>query len=326
MSWIRMGDGASDAEQALEAILTKVPRWAGADLRYCSVSGGISNTNWRVQVGAGGEDVASAGAGPESGKDVFLKVPGRGTEMFITREAAHEASRRAEACGFGVAVLDYLPESGVEIFAFMAEFRASSNLDFLRPVVRHNAVRALRAFNDAPRLSLTKTIFDMVDEHVRQVAEVGGRVPADQAFLMQRLGEARAALTASGLDLVPCMNDTLAGNFMIDGQDHVRLVDFEYASNNERAYELALWFDEMAFSAEVEREMIEDYWGRWDEQTAARTQVLKALGDLKWATWAMIQERVSTLDFDYYKYGTWKLRRARTLFHHPDWPLWLRLL
>ena len=55
-------------------------------------------------------------------------------------------------------------------------------------------------------------------------------------------------------------------------------------------------------------------------------QVLKALGDLKWATWAMIQERVSTLDFDYYKYGTWKLARARTLFHHPDWPRWLRLL
>ena len=58
----------------------------------------------------------------------------------------------------------------------------------------------------------------------------------------------------------------------------------------------------------------------------ARTAVLKALGDLKWATWAMIQERVSTLDFDYYKYGTWKLARARTLFHHPDWPRWLHSL
>ena len=59
------------------------------------------------------------------------------------------------------------------------------------------------------------------------------------------------------------MNDTLAGNFMLDGDDRVRLVDFEYASNNERAYELALWFDEMAFPADVEREMIEAYWGRW---------------------------------------------------------------
>lgn len=312
MSWTRMGEGRGAAEQALEAILARVPAWAGANLRYRAVSGGISNTNWRVQAG--------------EGTDVFLKVPGRGTEMFITRDAAHEASRRAEACGFGVAVLDYLPEDGVEIFAFLDDFRASSNLDFLRPVVRHNAVRALRAFNDAPALTLTKTIFDMIEEHVGQVEAVGGRVPPDSAFLMRRYGQAKAALLASGLDLVPCMNDTLAGNFMLDGQDHVRLVDFEYASNNERAYELALWFDEMAFSAEVEREMIAAYWGRWTPQIHARTEVLKALGDLKWAIWAMIQERVSTLDFDYYKYGTWKLSRARTLFHHPDWPRWLRLL
>ncbi|KQO71867.1 choline kinase [Methylobacterium sp. Leaf88] len=307
-----MGEGRGAPEQALEAILARVPAWAGTPLRYRAVSGGISNTNWRVQAG--------------EGIDVFLKVPGRGTEMFIARDAAHEASRRAEACGFGVAVLDYLPEDGVEIFAFLDDFRASSNLDFLRPVVRQNAVRALRAFNDAPALTLTKTIFDMIEEHVGQVEAVGGRVPQDAAFLMRRYGQAKAALLASGLDLVPCMNDTLAGNFMLDGQDQVRLVDFEYASNNERAYELALWFDEMAFPAAVEREMIEAYWGRWTPQIDARTAVLKALGDLKWATWAMIQERVSTLDFDYYKYGTWKLARARTLFHHPDWPRWLHLL
>ncbi|KQO71619.1 choline kinase [Methylobacterium sp. Leaf111] len=307
-----MGEGRGAPEQALEAILARVPAWAGTPLRYRAVSGGISNTNWRVQAG--------------EGIDVFLKVPGRGTEMFIARDAAHEASRRAEACGFGVAVLDYLPEDGVEIFAFLDDFRASSNLDFLRPVVRQNAVRALRAFNDAPALTLTKTIFDMIEEHVGQVEAVGGRVPQDAAFLMRRYGQAKAALLASGLDLVPCMNDTLAGNFMLDGQDQVRLVDFEYASNNERAYELALWFDEMAFPAAVEREMIEAYWGRWTPQIDARTAVLKALGDLKWATWAMIQERVSTLDFDYYKYGTWKLARARTLFHHPDWPRWLHSL
>ncbi len=99
------------------------------------------------------------------------------------------------------------------------------------------------------------------------------------------------------------MNDTLAGNFLIDEADRVLLVDFEYASNNERAYELALWFDEMAFPEAVEREMIETYFGRWTPALDARIQVLKALGDLKWATWAMIQEAVSTLDFDYYKYA-----------------------
>ncbi|GJD48562.1 Thiamine kinase [Methylobacterium crusticola] len=312
MGWKRVGEAASESERALEAILAGIGRWQGRPLRYHPVPGGISNTNWRIDSGEAG--------------DCFLKVPGRGTEMFIARAAAHDASRRAQDCGFGVAVVDFLPEAGVEIFAFADGFRASQNLDFLRPAVRGNAVRALRAFNDAPALGLTKTIFDMIEEHVAQVAQVGGRVPADSAHLMRCCAEAKAALLASGLDLVPCMNDTLAGNFLIDEADRVILVDFEYASNNERAYELALWFTEMAFPEAVEREMIEAYFGRLDRRIEARIAVLRALADLKWATWAMIQEAVSTLDFDYCKYGTWKHRRARTLFHHPDWPLWLRRL
>ena len=310
--WKALGDGTSAAERDVEAILARVPRWQDATLRYRPVSGGISNANWQVSAGAA--------------QDFFVKVPGRGTEMFITRTHAVEASRKAHACGFGAEVIDFLLEDGVEVFAFVEGFRATSNLDFLRPAVRGNAVRALRAFNDSGPLSLTKTVFDMIEEHVAQVAEVGGRVPQDAAFLMRRTAEARAALLASGLDLVPCMNDTLAGNFLIDAQDRVMLVDFEYASNNERAYELALWFDEMAFDEAVEREMIEAYFGRWDPVIEARIQVLKALADLKWSTWAMIQDAVSLLDFDFYKYGTWKLMRARTQFHHPDWPRWLKRL
>lgn len=312
MAWKRSGEGVGEADRAIEAVLAEVPAWSGRAARYRPVAGGLSNSNWRVSI--------------DGDRDYFVKLPGRGTEMFIARDAAHEASRRAEACGFGVEVVGFLPERGVEIFAFVDGFRASSNLDFLRGPVRRNAVAALKAFNDSAPLSLTKTIFDQISEHVAQVAAVGGRVPADHLFLMRRVADARSAFLAAGLDLVPCMNDTLAGNFMLDADDRVMLVDFEYAANNERAYEVALWFDEMGFEPDVEREMIESYWGRVDPRLEARIAVLKALADLKWATWAMIQEAVSALDFDYYKYGTWKHRRARTLFHHPDWHRWLHRL
>ncbi|SON56630.1 thiamine kinase [Hartmannibacter diazotrophicus] len=307
--WKSMGEAMTESEKSIEAILSSVPRWQGETLRYQAVSGGLSNTNWRIAAGGG---------------DYFLKVPGRGTDMFISRDAANEASRRAHASGFGVEVVDFLAEHGVEIFAFADGYRASSNLDFLRPVVRNNAVKALRAFNDAPRLTLTKTVFDMIDEHYEQLRMVGGRKPQDSAHIHRCLEEARQAIAASGFDLVPCMNDTLAGNFLINDEDDVILVDFEYASNNERVYELALWFTEMAFPLSIERELVETYFGCVDRSIEARIAVLRALADLKWFLWAMIQEVISTLDFDYYKYGTWKLMRARKQFYHPDWSIWLK--
>jgi len=37
----------------------------------------------------------------------------------------------------------------------------------------------------------------------------------------------------------------------------------------------------------------------------------------------MIQNEMSTLDFDYFKYGAWKFMRARSVI---DGPQWSRLL
>lgn len=311
--WRNSGEAVTDNERALEQVIARWPDWQGRAIRYCPVNGGISNTNWRVAVQG-------------MTQDYFVKVPGRGTERFIDRIAAHEASRKAHACGYGAPVAGFLPEEGVEIFHFIEGWRTSNNIDFLTPGVRRNAVLALRAFNDSGPLTLTKTIFDMIDEHVSQVAELRSWRPRDLPWMLAQRDDAQAALAASGQDIVPCMNDTLAGNFMIGADDAIRIVDFEYASNNERAYELALWFGEMFFTDEVERELIEVYCGRWTPGFDARVRVLRAMADLKWATWAMVQESLSTLDFDFRKYGVWKYQRARGLLHHPDWPLWLRLL
>jgi hypothetical protein len=51
--------------------------------------------------------------------------------------------------------------------------------------------------------------------------------------------------------------------------------------------------------------------------------VFKALADLKWSTWAMVQNKVSQLDFDFFKYGVWKHMRARAVMRDPLWDSWL---
>jgi thiamine kinase-like enzyme len=309
MKWL--GQAATPQEQALEQAITHLPEWRGRAARYSPVSGGISNTNWRVSIE--GERV-----------DYFIKIPGVGTEMFIDRNTAHDASLKAADTGYGAPVVAFIDQMGVEVFEFMEGWRASSNTDFLHRDVRHNALHALRAFNEQPSLVQTKTVFDMIDEHDQQVASLHAKMPADHHWLTLQYRRARSALESAGLDLVPCMNDTLAGNFMLNASNQIRLVDFEYASNNDRHYELALWFGEMFFEPDVEMELIEDYFGFVTPQTLARIQVHKALADLKWSTWAMVQQAVSAIDFDFYKYGFWKHMRARRVMHHSQWETWLQ--
>jgi thiamine kinase-like enzyme len=310
---VALGMAGSDAERTLEAAIVRVEPWKGRGLSYQTVSGGISNTNFRVEV-----------EGEAFG--YFVKIPGRGTEMFIDRKAARAASKQAEMLGIGPKTFDFLDDMDIEMSEFLADRRPSTHRDCVDPAFRAGVVQIYRRFHEAPPLPLTKTVFDMIEEHYEQVRQLAGYWPEDHAWLYRQYRQARAALEAAGLDLVPCFNDPMPGNFLVGDDKSIKLIDFEYASNNERLYDLAIWSGEHFFSEDVDQEIIEEYFGRYDKRWHARFLVHKALADIKWGAWAMVQNRISTLDFDFYKYGIWKHMRARSIIHDPRWPFFLKAL
>ncbi|WP_246799867.1 hypothetical protein [Rhizobium indicum] len=81
-----------------------------------------------------------------------VKVPGRGTEMFIEGNAAPDASRRAQDLGIGPRIYQYLADRGVGIADHIEGRRASTNRAFQDPTVR-NAVVELYAPSTAATLS-----------------------------------------------------------------------------------------------------------------------------------------------------------------------------
>mgnify|MGYP000880745007 FL=1 len=307
-----IGNPGNPVEETIEDVIRAAPLFRGGQgVLYGPVSGGISNENWRVR--------AADGAG-----DWFVKVPGNGTEMFIDRVAAFDASRKAAEAGLGPRVYDDLAERGIEINDFLPEHRPSTHSDFADPVKRQAAIAAYRRMHALPRLHLTKTIFDMIDEHRAQVAQLDAPRFRDQDWIMLNEAMAREALLASGLDLVPSFNDPMPGNFMIGPDGAIMLIDYEYSSMNDRCYDLGIWFGEMFFTPRQEAELIEEYFGAVRPEIVSRVTVHKALADVKWALWSMVQLRVSRLEFDFHKYGMWKLMRFRHITGHPDWPNHLR--
>ncbi|WP_172329132.1 choline/ethanolamine kinase family protein [Mangrovicoccus sp. HB161399] len=306
-----LGQAVSPEEHTLESAIREAALFKGGEgAGYAPVSGGISNSNWRVKLACG--------------KDYFVKLPGNGTEMFIDRKAALDASQKAAAAGLGPAVFDDLAHHGIEINDFIPDRRPSTHSDFAARDLRMEAMATYRRMHSLPALGLTKTVFDMIDEHEAQMRDLGSPWPRDADWVRLNDKMAREALTASGLDLVPSFNDPMPGNFMIGEDGSIMLIDYEYASMNDRCYDLGIWFGEMFFTAEQEAEMIEEYFGTVTPQLVARVTIHKALADVKWAWWSMVQLKVSRLDFDFHKYGMWKLMRFRTITGDPAWATHLR--
>jgi thiamine kinase-like enzyme len=153
------------------------------------------------------------------------------------------------------------------------------------------------------------------------------RLPADAELILGEYRVAKSALLASGLDLVACHNDPMPGNFLVADGRPMKMVDYEFASNNERAYELALLTTEMFYGEEQILELVEALYGKVDFALLSRVQVCSALADTKWGLWACVNQKLSSAwDFDYHKYGCWKLMRARMKMSDPRWPFWLKAL
>ncbi|MBD1558165.1 phosphotransferase [Vibrio sp. S9_S30] len=303
-------------EEQVDAAIAAIPNWDLSKVSKKPLVGGLLNSNWLVT---------------HAGTDFFLKVFGIGSENFIDRQLSHDAATKAHTLGISPKVEFFSPEKGAEVIEFLSGYRASTNADFSRKDFLGSVIDLYKKFNSCEDLPVTKHVFDMADEHIEQGNALGAVRPADFDWLLYQYKRAKEAFMASGLDIVPCHNDPMPGNFMVDmsDDDHIRdmkLIDFEFASNNDRAYELGVFLGEVFVDEPTTLEMIERYYGECRDDLFARVTVMRAVADIKWGSWAVQQRQLSDWDFDYQKYGIWKYARARTVMDDPRWNHWLRIL
>ncbi|MBO6814092.1 MAG: phosphotransferase family protein [Rhizobiaceae bacterium] len=305
----------TELEQQLQDAVNSVPGWTWEEVDVAPLDGGVTNANF----------VAIKG-----GKKHFMKVYGPGTESFINRDGSNDAALQAHEIGIGPNVLHYDKETGLEVVEFLDGYRASLTSDYARTDFLEHVIDLYATFHKSKPLSDTKDVFEMTQEHIDQGAELGVHRPVDFDWLYHQYSKAREAFFASGLDLVPCHNDPMPGNFMVtmDGDTitDMKMIDYEYASNNERAYEIGVFLAEVFVDEKTSLEMIERYYGEVRASTVARVTVARAVADMKWGNWALQQRKLQDWDFDYQKYGIWKLARARMMFNDPRWDDWLRTI
>ncbi|GAB2551175.1 choline kinase family protein [Leucobacter ruminantium] len=293
----------------LEAV-GRNPEWAGLAVTGAPVSGGINNENWRITIG--------------EGSPVFAKIPGVGTELFVNRQMSLAAARQASAAGISPRVLFFDEATGVEFGEFVEDgFRASTTLDFQEDAAFEGVLGVYRTLHGTDMFDVTKTMFDQVEEHLRQVEEEGFELPPWSDEVLANYRDAYDAFMETGLELVPAHNDPMPGNFLLRGDGEVRLIDFEFAANNDASYEVGILLAEMFVDVERSRRLCAVYRGYDDEKFYSRAMLSRMIADTKWGLWGISTHYMRDADFDYYKYGSWKLYRTFQIARHPDYRKWL---
>lgn len=122
---------------------------------------------------------------------------------------------------------------------------------------------------------------------------------------------------------VACHSDLLAGNIIIEDQNKVNFIDYEYLMIGPRAFDIANHLMEwQGFECQTERipEVGSSEVRLWCQHylnTQEKSQIDAVVEELKlhyglpgffWGVWAKIQAKISALDFDYKSYSELRLK------------------
>jgi thiamine kinase-like enzyme len=131
-------------------------------------------------------------------------------------------------------------------------------------------------------------------------------------------GAVRAALDARPAALAPCHCDPLCENF-IDTGTRMWVVDWEYSGMNDPLWDLGDLAVEAGFGPAEEREMLEAYFdGAPAPAEQGRVVIHKAMCDLLWTLWGLIQHANGNPADDFWAYATGRFERCKALMAEPS--------
>lgn len=291
----------------IDDAIARTGLWDGRAPVAKRISGGITNINWRIEL-------------PDTGEVFFLKIHGEGTESFINRETSNEAAVEIPKTGLAPELLFYDPEHGIEVFEFLLGYRSCEVTDTQHPVVRRNVLQAYRRIHDSVKFGYDLDGFAQIKAHHGRLKALGAQLPPDVDHLLRQVERAEAAVRASGIEMTACYNDGYISNYMIDDALNVKMIDWEYAANNDRYWDIAMFAFESHYNTPAGRRMVlEDYDGAWRPETDARLTLYGGCICVCWGMWAAYQEMTSAIPFDFGKYSDILFQRARHGMATTEW-------
>jgi thiamine kinase-like enzyme len=273
--------------------------------------GGLTNLVFRVAAG--------------DGEATCLRVPGKGTEDYIDRAVECHNAKAAEAAGVSPEVLHFDPKSGVMVTRFVEGIETMTpELFGSRQGSPGRAARAFRKLHGSGEtFQFRFELFAMIDDYLGHLDKLGAELPEGYHDVVGEAGAVREALAVHPARLAPCHCDPLCENFLDDGQ-RMWIVDWEYSGMNDPLWDLGDLSVEAGFDAAQDREMMTAYFeaapGGVSEAQWGRMVIYKAMCDLLWTLWGLIQHANKNPTEDFWAYATGRFERCKALMAADDFP------
>lgn len=252
--------------------------------------------------------------------DFCLRIPGKGTEEYINRANEAVAAREAARAGVSPEVLHVDQGTGVMVTRFIAGAETMSPEKFrTRPGSPARAGKAFRTLHGSGAVFPFRfELFAMIDDYLKVLSTKDVALPAGYHDVVREASTVRAALAAHPLPLAACHCDPLCENFL-DTSDRMWIVDWEYSGMNDPLWDLGDLSVEGQFDPAQDEELMQAYFGG-EAKPAERGRIViyKAMCDLLWTLWGLIQLANNNPVDDFRAYADGRFARCKALMETPE--------
>ncbi|NOR62870.1 MAG: phosphotransferase [Rhodobacteraceae bacterium] len=302
-------------QKAIHSALKNIAKFAELDKGSLKTTrlGGLTNLVYRVEAPL---------------DTVIVRIPGKGTNDYIDRAVElHNATAAAKA-GISAEIIWADSGSGVMISRCIENIKTMTPALFAsRKGAAARAGTALAALhNSSEPFEFRFELFAMIDEYLAVLSEKNADLPEGYHDVVKAAAPVKAAIEASPHPLAPCHCDPLCENFLDDGRK-MWIVDWEYSGMNDPFWDLGDLSVEGAFAAQQDTDMLTAYLGKPPNAAQfGRMVIYKAMCDLLWTLWGLIQHANGNGAEDFWAYALNRFARCKNLMETPEFQGHLRAI
>ena len=273
------------------------------------LKGGLTNKNFRVEIG-------------EEAYVISFDM-GSTAVLGIDREAEYHNARQAFQHGIGPEVILRTPQAIINRFIDGEVLKSGDLATFHKMQL---VIETLRRCHQIPvdQAKGTYNVFKTAKQHLSKTQQFRNQFPVHFEQVLNRLGKIQTAFNQQ-IDIpVLCHNDVVPENMILTPNGLI-LIDWEYSGVGDHFFDLGMLAAYHNLDETQEQTLITAYFGTSTPSALARLRLMRAMSDLRDATWGMVQAQFSSLEFDYINYSMQRFQCFNQACAKPDFEKQLNL-
>ena len=279
----------------LADIIREALRLPNAKVENIRPTDGMTNLNYLVSI-----DSAS----------YVVRVAGNGTKEFINRQEEKENLELGSALGINPELRYFNVNSGLKITKKIKNARTVTKQIAKNEEVMDSIAEVFKKLHNSNKVMKNRfRLFELMTKYEKLGLEAGAQLFEGFEEVKESVLFLKQYYEASVIAEVPCHIDPACSNFILNEDDKVYLIDWEYSGMFDPMWDLAAFSLEAEYSQAEEDLFLKHYFHR-EASIEEKERILlhKVFQDFLWSLWTLFKEEKGD---DFGTYGKKRFDRAK---------------